>query len=597
MTNKPSPPAPLFITPISFHRASSLSTRIHLTTSRTLRQSNCLPRHHARSRPPSFIHCIPSCSSEAPPSSSPSPSEDSDDNDQLPPSSTSDAFSTSPSLSSESDQTASSPPPPQSQPSQPIENDISVSTAVSSAPTLNEALAEAASRSLANLSRGGPPNLAILYVSVRYSVSNTVGPSGRHSIDLVVPRLRGLIPTLTAVLGCTVDGVIGSNHLDETVEVEHAPAISLTLLRLPRITITPFHIMPDDLPSLDALQHAWHAAILGAHKANSNKRNSNIDKPTAFLVFSDPTFASRGELDRFLEGVEYAYPGSSVAGALASAAATFANGHMICTLPRDVLGAEAATSLHDSGLVGVALSGDIELDCLLSPGCRAIGPEFEVRKVGSQTSTANTILELEIAGRPSTCLPASGQLKSIISYATPAEKSLLQDRLYIGVSVDDDLMGADINNNNCNDNMLIRHVINVDMAGGGITFAVLDVRAGQRVRFFILERETAAATLNTTMQKYKRVELANNLVGYSNPPFGAMVFADVARGQGAFGEHSMETKHLGSVAKGVPVGGAFSGGQIGPLGSGKVDGGGRAAVLHIAANLVALMRRRSGMSS
>lgn len=452
-----------------------------------------------------------------------------------------------------------------------VSDDVSVSTAVSSAKTLNAALADVASRSLANLSPGGSPNLAIVFVSVRYSFAN-VGSSGRHSMDLVVPRLRALIPTLTAVVGCTADGVIGAASTGDVVEIDNGPAVSLTLMRLPGITITPFHVMPDDLPSPDAPPEAWRSLITKSLPASV--------LPTAFMVFADPAFADRGGLRRFLSGVEYAYPESSAVGALASAAATFPNGHMFCTLPRDILSPEA-TSLRDSGLVGISLSGDVELDCLVSPGCRPIGPEFEVRKVAPN----NVVLEMELVGRPSSCLPATSHLKSVVSYATPTERKLLQEFLYMGVSISGPENGEE--------GYLIQHVLGVDLYGGTISLAQ-GVRVGQRVKFFVLDDETAIEAMDQTMQKYKRVELANSLVGYSNPPFGAMVFVDAGRGRGLFKQGNMETRNLTSFAPGVPVAGCFSGGQIGPCRTGG-EGRSGASVTHVAGNLVALIRRRSGM--
>lgn len=451
--------------------------------------------------------------------------------------------------------------------------DISFSTAASSAPSLTTALTEAASRALANLAPGGPPNLAIVFVSVRYGVSK-IGPSGRDSLDLVVPRLRTLVPELGAVLGCTTDGVIGAGPTGHVVELEDAPAVSLTLARLPAINIRTFHVMPDDLPSLDASQQEWRAL--------AGNPSSDTSEP-AFIVLSDPSFAERGELDKFLSGIEYAYPGSSVVGSLASAGATFAHGHMFCTLPRDVLAVDS-TSMRDSGLVGISLTGDVQLDCLVAPGCRPIGPEFEIRSVASST----VIKDMELVGRPSSLLSAVGHLKSVISYATPQERRLIQDDMHIGVAVDR-LAVSD-----ASDDYLIRHVIGVDMESGTITVGQT-VRPGQRIRFFVKERESAQAALDSAMQKYKRVELANSLVGYSNPPFGTMVFVDAARGRALFKEPMMETRNLTSFAPGVPVAGCFGGGQIGPCRTG-TDGLNAPSVLHNAANLVALVRRRSGMT-
>lgn len=396
-------------------------------------------------------------------------------------------------------------------------------------------------------------------------------------MDLVVPKLRALVPELRSVIGCTADGVIGAGptHL---LELEDGPGVSLTLARLPAINVKTFHVMPDDIPSLDAEQIAWQRLVGMPHTG----KGAN---PPAFIIFSDPSFAERGGLDRFLSGLQYAYPGSSVVGSLASTAAAIAQGHLYCTLPRDVLSAEAK-SLRDSGLVGISLTGDVQLDCLVSPGCRPIGPTFEVRKVG----TGNVLLEMELVGRPSSSLSAVGHLKSLISYVTPQERRLIQNDLHVGVAVDqisDGAQGGD-------DDFFIRDVIGIDMSGGGIAVAQ-KIRPGQRVRFFVKEMETAENALDATMQKYKRIELANSLVGYSNPPFGALVFVDSGRGRSLFREPMMETRNLTSFAPGVPVAGFFGGGQLGPCHSGE-DGLNTPSVLHNAANLIALVRRRSGMS-
>lgn len=390
----------------------------------------------------------------------------------------------------------------------------------------------------------------------------------------MVPRLRALIPALTSVIGCTVDGVIGAGPTSDVVELEDAPALSVTLARLPAISVRTFHVLPDDLPSPDARQAPWRS-LLGMPPSAAH--------PPAFLILSDPSFAERGELTTFLEGVEYAYPGSALVGSLASAGAASAQGHMFCTLRRDVLSGDA-TSLHDSGLVGMSLTGDVQLDCLVSPGCRPIGPVFEVRKVGS----GGVIREMEVVGRPSTLLSAVGHLKGVASYATPEERRLISRDLHIGVAIDQ------LATSDKSDDYLIRHVLHIGDNGGCIIVGQ-SIRPGQLVRFFIKERESAKATLDATMQKYKRTELVNSLVGYSNPPFGAMLFVDAGRGRALFQEPMMETRNLSWFAPGVPVAGLFGGGQIGPSRSG-TEGVNEPSVVHNSANLIALVRRRSGVT-
>lgn len=376
-------------------------------------------------------------------------------------------------------------------------------------------------------------------------------------MDLLVPRLRALVPELQAVIGCTTDGVIGKGPTDHVVELENVPAISLTLARMPDINVRTFHVMPDDMPTLDDPQSKWREIV------GNPSRDSGVP---AFMLLADSSFAERGDLNTFLSGMQYAYPGASVVGTLASAATAFADGHMFCTLPRDVLSMER-TSLRDSGLVGITLTGDVQLDCLISQGVRPIGPMYEVRRVGVH----GQLLEMEIVGRPSTNLSAMGCLKTVISYATPQERTLIQNDLHIGISLDQP-----------DTPFLIRNIITTDPSKHCITVNT-DVRPGQRVQFYIKEPESARKQLDQTMQKYKRSELANSLVGYSNPPIAALVFVDAGRGGGLFKERAAETRNLSIFAEGVPVAGAFGGGQI---------GGG---AVHQAANLIALIRRRSGM--
>lgn len=439
-----------------------------------------------------------------------------------------------------------------------------VSTAAASAPTLSAALTEAASRALSAFPSPNPPTLAIVFVSARYSIPS-VGVTGRDGLSSVVPKLRSLIPTLSTVLGCTAAGVIGTGPTGSVVELQHVPAVSVTLAALPEVNARPFHVMVDDLPSADASQEEWRK-VLGMKDGEEGE----------IVILSDPSFVEGGELERFLEGVRFACAGSAVVGGVASAAVGDGEGCLICTLKRDVLGG-AKGGLRDNGVVGVVLTGDVCVEGLVSGSCRQIGPVFEVRKVGR-----GGVEEMEVVGRRASLLSAVGCLKSVISYATPLEKRLIQTELHVGVQVEG--LGETEG-----DGWLIRGVLGVDYSGGEIRVAQ-NVRVGQRIAFFVKERMAAEEQLKETMQRYKRAELAKSLVGYSNAPFFALVAVDGGRGKAIFGTPGEEVRELGEVARGMPVAGFFGGGQIGPLRGAK--GGG---VLQNAANVVALVRRRGGL--
>lgn len=306
-------------------------------------------------------------------------------------------------MSASSSPSSPPPPPPPQQP--PVTKTFS--SASSSASSLNEALADAAATALSSLGPGDVVDVAIVFVSARYAVSKS-GPRGRESLADVAPCLRNVLPGLKAVFGCTSDGVLGGGR-----EIENGAGVSITLLRVPGISLKTFHVMPDDVPSLDASQNEWRR-LFGNVPAE--------DAMPSFMLLADPSFSERGDLKRVLAGLDFAYPGGAVFGSIASAGVGFSRGNLICTLPRDVLGAAVSTSLRDSGVIGLALS-NCEVECIVSQGCRALGPTFEVRKVSG--ANGNGILEMEQVGRPGSILSATGHLKSLMRFSTPTEQMLL----------------------------------------------------------------------------------------------------------------------------------------------------------------------------
>ncbi len=447
-----------------------------------------------------------------------------------------------------------------------------MSTAACTASTLSAALQDAASRALAGL-RGANPDVALVFVSARLGVTR-VGPRGRESLGAVVPKLRALMPNLRAVLGCGADGIIADEDLAD------GPGVSLTLLSLPGIKVRSFHVMPDDIPMLES-RTAW-ARLLGLSNATSSA------PPPSFIVLSDPTFSARGDLDKFLAGTHACDPRIKVAGAQASTGAAMVDGHMLCTLPRDVLD-PSSSALRDSGLVGLALEGDVELEPMIASRVRPVGPVF----TATSTRFGGPLPDLHIVGQPRTRMSALAHLRSVINYATPEERRLIKAELHIGVA-DPDVAGEE-------GGYVIRNVGSVDVDAGVIATPGADVLAGQSVRFFVKDQEAAAKALDGIMQKYKRAELAKSLVGYSNPPFAALVFSDVNRGMLRFQDVPVESKTIADYLTGVPFAGFVSGAQIAPTKMSEKapvanQSDAEKSVLHNASSVIVLLRRRNTIS-
>lgn len=446
------------------------------------------------------------------------------------------------------------------------ENVPRMSSAASSHASLREALADAASRALASLN--GEPDVAIVFISARYGVPQ-VGPRGRESLGAVVPRLRALLPRLKAVIGCSVDGVVGGGE-----EYEAAPAVSLALLSLPAIRVRAFHVMPDDMPGELATTARWRS-VLGLADAAAD---------TSFLVLSDAAFAERGDLNRLLAGAHASAIGARAAGCVASAGAAHAGGSLLCTLPRDVLD-PSSSALRDSGAVVLALEGDVELQPLVASCMRAVGPVFT-----ACGGVYDCLPDLHVVGRPNTRRSVVDHLRSVLEYATPEERRLILSDVYVGVADPD--AAAD-------GSYVMRRVSCVDMDAGVVTTRAV-AREGQSVRFFVRDVDAAQQALEQVLQRYKRAELAKSLVGYANAPFAALVFSDPSRGSALYRAPGVETALIANFVPAVPIAGCFSRAQIAPArpvdsapATTPVDAG--RSVVHHAASVIVLLRRRSGI--
>lgn len=135
----------------------------------------------------------------------------------------------------------------------------------------------------------------------------------------------------------------------------------------------------------------------------------------------------------------------------------------------------------------------------------------------------------------------------------------------------------------------MRRVVNFDENTGAIVMGNT-VRVGERLRFVVAEETAAKDILHSTLQQFKKGELAKTLVGYSNPPLGALLFLDAGRGSKLFREPDYETREVAAVAPTLSVSGLFTSGQIAAASPGAP------ATLHNASSVIAVIRNRSAIS-
>ena len=372
-------------------------------------------------------------------------------------------------------------------------------SAISQQTTLRAALSECVASVRASLGDNAA-DLAVVFASSEYS-SDYAG----------LPELAlAMLGEQVMVLGCSGGGIIGGG-----AEVEQEPAVSLTVASLPGVNIHPLRLEADSLPSLDAGPDEWHDAI-----------GMNPSDEPQFVLLADPMSFPAQNL---LLGMDYAYPAAAKIGGLASAAQGARQNGLF--LGRDY---------HDSGAVGVALSGNIVVETVVAQGCRPIGQPMRITR-----SDRNFLVELD-GEQP------IDVLRGLFQQSGQRDRDLMQNSLFLGV-----VMDALIDQPQQGD-FLIRNVMGMDQRSGVLAIGEM-LKEGQLVQFHLRDADTSAEDLSAVLERYA-------IDNRENPAHGALLFSCLGRGKYLYGRpnHDTEVFH-DKVGASVPLGGFFCNGEIGPV--------------------------------
>lgn len=368
---------------------------------------------------------------------------------------------------------------------------------ISQEPKLEDAISQVVQDIIKQL-EGMKPDLVVVFVSEHF----------RHVCDLI-PGLIYEHLNPEVLIGCTAGGVIGGAQ-----EVEHKPAISLTAAVLPFVTLSPFHCEESETPDIDDNIKNW-ADLVGITPGENPH----------FILLPDPfTF----DPDKFVRGLDKAFPKAHKIGGLASGGRV--PGSNALFMNREVF---------NSGLVGLGLSGNLEVDSIVAQGCRPIGSPMFVTKC-----QRNTIFELD--GRP-----ALDMINDLYDVLRPKDKDLFKNSLFLGIVMQEhqvDYKQGDF---------LIRNIIGMDEETGSISVGAL-FKENQVIQFHLRDAETSSHDLEALLSNYK--------AGLSSAkPQGSLLFSCLGRGQFLYGKpnhdsHALQ-EHLGKIA----IGGFFCSGEIGPV--------------------------------
>ena len=312
------------------------------------------------------------------------------------------------------------------------------------------------------------------------------------------------------LFGCSGGGIIGNGE-----EAEQQAAISITCASLPGVKIQPIQLETTNLPDQDTSPSVWREWLQVNAKDNPH-----------FVFLADP-FSFRGE--EFLAGVDFAYPNSKKVGGLASGAQAQGGNAMYL-----------GDKIYNSGLIGIALSGDIEVDTIVAQGCRPIGEPIQI------TKCEHNLLQ-ELGGKPP--LEVLQELNETLS---DADKKLIQSSLFLGIEMDP------MKDNPKQGDFLIRNLMGVDRESGAVAIGAL-LRNGQLGQFHLRDKKMSAEDLDVMLTRYLNQGNAENAKG-------ALLFSCLGRGQYLYGKPNHDTDmFLGKLGQ-IPLGGFFCNGEIGPVG-------------------------------
>ncbi len=364
---------------------------------------------------------------------------------------------------------------------------------------LEEAIAQAA-REVSVALGEQKPDITFVFISSRF-----------QSEFASVPGLvAGYLPS-KLVVGCSAGGVIGGG-----VECEGAEAVSITSALLPGVKCAPYYTDMEDAPNEDAAPQAWKEWL---HMGDA--------EPQGFVILADPFSVA---VEPLLSGLDYIFPQSVKIGGLASGA-TSPGGNAIFVNDQ----------VYRSGVVAVAMHGNLVVDTVVAQGCKPIGEPLTV------TKCSQNILE-GVGG-----VSPLQYLKQLVPTLSDYDRALMETSLFLGMVMDP------LKQEFRNGDYLVRNIVGMDSTTGNLAVGSL-LHEGLVVQFHLRDSITSAEDLQSVLSVY-RAE------GNAEDASGALLFSCLGRGQYLYGQPHHDSSLFKQVVGQVPLGGFFCNGEIGPVGA------------------------------
>ncbi len=345
----------------------------------------------------------------------------------------------------------------------------------------------------------GPSDLAVVFGSFHHAAAFAVAADSIR--QTIAPR---------TMLGVTAESVLGVDQ-----ELEGMAGMAVLALRLPGVHL-----------------HSWtfraeeHAPLLDDPAAMCEHLGVG-DELRAVILLADPFSTPITKLLPAIADCRGSDNPAPVVGGMSSGASQ--PGNNVLALDEQVVKA---------GAVGVTVSGPVEIDIVVSQGCRPIGKPIVITK-----AQGNVIQEL--GGKA-----ALEVIQETANELDEYERGLLASGLLVGTVINEykDRFGRG--------DFLVRNILGYDQKQGAIAVGDLP-RVGQTVQFHARDAATAHEDLQLLLDGQQLKE----------PPLGSLVFTCNGRGSRLFDDENHDVRTIRERLGEIPLAGFFAAGEIGPIGT------------------------------
>lgn len=357
----------------------------------------------------------------------------------------------------------------------------------------------------------GPADAVVLFASFHHAAAL---PEAVQSIRQVLHP--------SATIGITTTGVLGGDE-----EIEHGPGMAAMAMRFPNSRIRAFGFDHNDGPP-----EVWSRAMVRSRLRPSSP-------PKGLLIFADPFTAGSDALPARL--ADALPPGTPVLGGLVSGGSQPG---------ANVLLANGVAT--NSGAVGLLLEGDIELETVLSHGCRPVGEPMVI-------TAADGPALMTIGGQS-----AVKAIQSMSALLEENDRAMFAASPLIGVVTDASKKRFG------RSDFLVRPVAAANERDGALLLGG-PVRPGSTIQMLIRDAATAREDL----------AMALDLAAMNpRPPAASLLVTCARRGSNLFGDPSHDAGEIQRRLGNPPQAGFMAVAEIAPVGEiPRVHGLGVAAAL------------------